>query len=411
MPQIIQLNYGVEKIAFQCPETARVLNTSEPQTGMDQGRFRKGLHQFLDSAGLDLSRPAVVVADKTRLCGYPIYLPVLIDVLKTHGARMGNLKIYIAYGTHARQTESESRAAYGDAYDQFHWEHHNCDDADRFVALGKTQRGTPVLVRNDVRDASCLITFGAVSHHYFAGYGGGRKLMFPGLGERKAIYANHSLFLDGRRRRLAQGCRPGLLSGNPLAEDLAEYEAYLPAHMAVHAVLDSHGRVCDLVVGQGRDHFYSACAQHAASCEIDEGVYDMVLASCGGFPKDINFIQSHKAVHNAAAFVRDGGHLIVLTGCADGIGSDTFMPWFDLGGWDAAFDRLVRQYVGNGGTALAMMQKVQRIKISLVTELDASSAGRIGVDRLTSSQVQECIDAQQGTLAVIPNASLLVRKP
>lgn len=411
MPQTIQLAYGVEKIAFQCPSTARILTTSEPKTGMNQDRFRKRLYRFLDSAALDLHRPAVVVGDKTRLCGYPIYLPILIDALKTHGARMGNLKIYIAYGTHARQSEAESRAAYGDTYDQYQWEHHDCDGSDRFVALGKTKRGTPVLVRSDIRDASCLITFGAVSHHYFAGYGGGRKLVFPGLGEREAIYANHSLFLDGQRRRLAQGCRPGLLSGNPLAEDLAECEAHMPAHMAVHAVLDSHGQVCDLMVGQGRENFYSACAQHAFNCEIDEGVYDMVLASCGGFPKDINFIQSHKAVHHAAAFVRDGGHLIVLTGCADGIGSDTFMPWFDMGGWDAAFDRLARHYVGNGGTALAMMEKVQRIKISLVTELDASLAGRIGVDRLTPSQVQKHIDEQQGTLAVIPNASLLVRKP
>ena len=46
---------------------------------------------------------------------------------------------------------------------------------------------------------------------------------------------------------------------------------------------------------------------------MTSGVYDLVLASCGGFPKDINLIQSHKAIHNAAAFVRDGGRLVMLS--------------------------------------------------------------------------------------------------
>jgi lactate racemase len=57
--------------------------------------------------------------------------------------------------------------------------------------------------------------------------------------------------------------------------------------------------------------------------------YDLVVASCGGFPKDINFIQAHKAVNNAARFVKDGGILIVLCQCPDGVGSNTFLEYFE----------------------------------------------------------------------------------
>jgi nickel-dependent lactate racemase len=352
------------------------------------------------------------VADKTRLCDYPLYLPIVLDKLIEYGAPSHQVSIYIAYGSHRRQSDAQCRQAYGTAYDCFHWVHHRCEEQALFEPLGRTSRGTQVWLRKDLMRATCLITFGAISHHYFAGYGGGRKLIFPGLGEKTAIYANHSLFLDQKARALAAGCRPGALIGNPLAEDLDEVEAYRPADMSIHGVLDSRGRVCDLLVGRGTECFQRACRQHAQSCETgSRRQYDLVVASCGGFPKDINFIQSHKAVHHASAFVRDGGRLIVLAQCRDGIGSDTFLPWFDIGDWDAAFDRLSDRYVGNGGTALAMMAKTRRITIELVTHMDRAVARRIGVGTLSEAQLQNVLDRRKGPMAVIPNASMLVQRP
>jgi nickel-dependent lactate racemase len=255
-----------------------------------------------------------------------------------------------------------------------------------------------------------VITFGAISHHYFAGYGGGRKLIFPGLGHKAAIYANHGLFLDQTLRRLSPGCRCGQLDGNPLAEDLAEVETFFPAHMAVHAILDSHGTVCDLLVGRGVADFRDACARHGRHCEVAGNTCDLVLASCGGYPKDINFIQAHKAIENSAAFVRDGGRLIVLAQCVDGIGSQTFLPWFALGNWGEAFDRLAADYEGNGGTALSMMAKLARIRIGVVTDIPQAVCDQIGFERLTLSQAQDEIAAFDGPVAVLPNAGMLVRK-
>ena len=404
------LAYGSGQETFTCRCAFDRFGIREPEQVVTEQIFRERLQAALVDDGMDLTRPAVVVADKTRLCGYPRYLPVLLDVLEAHGADPRMIRIYIAYGTHPPQKDDESVKAYGTAFHGYAWIQHRCDQ-DAFVDLGKTRRGTPVRLRADIYEASSVITFGAISHHYFAGYGGGRKLIFPGLGEKGAIYRNHALFLEPDHRRLTPGCRPGRLDGNPLAADLAECEALRPADLAVHGILDSRGRVCDLLAGRGADHFRKACARHASNCEVHPGQsYDLVVASCGGFPKDINFIQSHKALHNAAAFVRDGGRLILLAQCRDGIGSRTFFPWFQLGGWDAAFDRLAENYVGNGGTALAMMAKLDRIRISLVTALDPDLAAGIGLDIWSPARVQECLDRHTGSLAVIANASLVVRK-
>jgi nickel-dependent lactate racemase len=404
------LAYGPGQETFTCRCAFDRFGIREPEQVITEQIFRERLQAALVGDGMDLTRPAVVVADKTRLCGYPRYLPVLLDVLEAHGADPRMIRIYIAYGTHPPQKDDESVKAYGTAFHGYAWIQHRCDQ-DAFVDLGKTRRGTPVRLRADISEASSVITFGAISHHYFAGYGGGRKLIFPGLGEKGAIYRNHALFLEPDHRRLTPGCRPGRLDGNPLAEDLAECEALRPADLAVHGILDSRGRVCDLLVGRGAEHFRQACARHAFNCEVrPDKPYDLVVASCGGFPKDINFIQSHKALHNAATFVRDGGRLILLAQCRDGIGSQTFLPWFQLGSWDAAFDRLAENYAGNGGTALAMMAKLDRIRISLVTALDPDLAAEIGLDILSPARVQECLDRHTGSLAVIANASLVVRK-
>jgi nickel-dependent lactate racemase len=403
---------GDRTVALTFDASAEVLTIREPESVIDARRFQQRITRFLAAQPPDLSNPAVVVADKTRLCDYPHYLPVLLDQLIEAGAPSRTIRLYIAYGTHPRQSDAQSRRAYGPVFDRYNWVHHRCDDMELFDHRGETRRGTPVWIRKDIAQASSVITFGAVSHHYFAGFGGGRKLLFPGLGAKAAIYANHGLFLDRRQRVLAAGCRPGCLTGNPLAEDLAEVEAHLPADMAVHGILNSRGRVCDLVVGQGPGCFQAACDQHARACQsTSRGQYDLVVASCGGYPKDVNFIQSHKAVHHAAAIVRDGGELVVLAQCRDGIGSETFLPWFEYGGWDGAFDRLCERYVGNGGTALALMAKTRRLTIQLVTDLDPDTAGRIGVQTLSADQLQRTLDRHQGSIAVIPNASMLVRGP
>lgn len=406
----IDIKYGDTRVPLRLPPGAAVLNIREPAATASPAGLAADLDPALARGGFRGCRVAVVVADKTRLCGYGRYLPVLIERLAAGGVDPSAITVYIAYGTHPSQSDDESRSAYGEIFDRCRFVHHDCTDDDRFVDGGRTRRGTPIRFRRDLLDADKRITFGAISHHYFAGFGGGRKLIFPGLGHRPAIYRNHSLFLDPRERRLAAGCQPGRLDGNPLAEDLAEIETQCPADLAIHGILDSHGTLCRLRVGHGPAAFRQACAVHAEHCEVDGDPADLVVASCGGFPKDINFIQAHKAVHHAAAFVRDGGSLIVFARCRDGIGSTTFLPWFELGSMDAAFERLSTNYAGNGGTALAMMEKCRRIRIHLVTGLPDDTVRTMGAVRLDPERAVRIIAGHSGRLTVIPNASLLVRK-
>ena len=410
--ETIHVPYGRSTLPLVLPGDAVQLRVAETEKIITPELFRARLAEFFRQNPLDLIRPMLVVADKTRLCGYPEYLPVLLAELQERGLEPGRLRIPIAYGTHARQSDDECLQAYGDSYRTLRFLHHDCNDRESFVEMGRTRRGTPIRLRRDLAEASAIITMGAVSHHYFAGYGGGRKLVFPGLGEREAIYANHGLYLDREAGTIAAGCRPGNLQGNRLAEDLFEIEDARPADLAIHGILDAHGRLCDLVVGRGRGPFLAACATHGASCETRSRRFATVVASCGGYPKDINFIQSHKAVHNAAMFVEDGGLLLLYGECRDGVGSTTFLPWFEMGGFAAAFTRLAEHYEGNGGTALAMMEKTRRIRIGLVTELGEEICRSIGAERFSHDRVMAHLASLGDTadLAYIANGGLLVNR-
>ncbi len=412
MGQTIELKYGRRKISLPLSDRTDIFQIHEPDKKITPSLFASRLREELERLNPDLSDIAIVVGDKTRLCGYPEYLPVLLDTLENFGADPDRMTLFIAYGTHALQTDKECLEAYGDSYQNVRFIHHDCMDDKCFVNSGKTSCGTSVLIRRDIVETGFLITFGAVSHHYFAGYGGGRKLIFPGLGQKESIYQNHELFLDKKRQTLSPCCQSGVLDKNPLAEDLAEFETFCPADLAIHGILDSKGQVCDLLPGVGTDHFQNACVEHGKHCEVAvTRDYDLVIASCGGYPKDINFIQSHKAIEHASKFVRNNGMLIILAECQDGVGSKTFLPWFEMGSWKNAFDRLAQNYEGNGGTALSMMAKLKRIRILMVTQLSDSICKTIGVEKIFLDQVKLLVKQSTGSVAAIPNAGILVRIP
>ncbi len=425
-----KFKYGKIFFNLGLPGTAESLNIQEPEFCVTKEQFTKDFSLCIPENPSNCSAASfavsIVVADKTRLCDYNIYLPWVVDILCKKNIQKQQIQFFIAYGTHARQSDEECLNTYGDTYKNHEFIHHDSDDKSLFTYLGKTDRGTKIHIRKDILESDLIITFGALSHHYFAGYGGGRKLLFPGLGHKPDIYQNHGLFLDKKIKKLAPGCRPGNLYNNHLADDLKQIDDALKTQqISIHGILDSNSRVCRLVVGKSYNDFLKACGVLDLHYRIkdkndrkikDKGEfkvrtkkqYKLVIASCGGFPKDINFIQAHKAVNNAAMFVKDKGSLIIIAHCPDGLGSDTFLEYCAFQNFSRAFSSLKDRYSGNGGTALSMMDKTRRINIFIKTALDDKTCRKIGIQKIETAMIQTMINAFQGDMAVIDNASLLI---
>jgi len=176
-PSSCTLAYGNTSVTLNLPQHTPVLKITEPPQRVTKERFLQGLADILPE--VPITGPvAIVVADKTRRCGYEYGLKWLMESLHARQVTDEQVCFFIAYGTHAGQDEEHCLQAYGPSYRKYRFIHHDCTDQTLFSTIGTTRKGTPIRIRKDILSAQLIITFGAVSHHYFAGYGGGAKTSF-----------------------------------------------------------------------------------------------------------------------------------------------------------------------------------------------------------------------------------------
>ena len=406
----LNLKYGSREVALDLPAGADEITHREPQKSVSLDKFKRDLDSYLYSINRRLKNVGIVISDKTRLCQFPVFLPLITDVFLKYGLKKEEITFYIAYGTHPGQTEAECLDSYGEIYKKFRFVHHNSRDEGALETVGTTSRGTEVRVNKEMLQHDLLVTFGAILHHYFAGFGGGRKLLFPGLAAYGSILQNHRLFLDFENRKLNEGCQSGNLDDNPLARDLEEIDTLLPNRLEIHGILNSEKEVCEIHFGLHYDHFRDACDRYNDYFRTGgDKPYDLVVASAGGYPKDIKYIQAHKSIHNAASYLKDGGTLVIYAECREGSGNPEFLELFRLGGTGGIFDALKKEYRHNAGTALATLEKSKRISIRFVTSLDEETCTLMGTEKTTPEEAGQLIGEATGDVAWIGNASLLYR--
>ena len=329
---------------------------------------------------LPSDRIAVLIPDKTRLCRARVILPILLAELEANGVEDDSITLFFASGTHAAQTESEQRAIIGDAdFERYRVEENDARNESSFVPVGITSRGTPVLLHRTVATADKVIATGTIVHHYFAGYGGGPKLFVPGSAAYSTAVANHRRTLTSKGD-FHPGCRDGAIHGNPVAEDIADSIRFFPPTWYLASLLDMEGRITAAVAGDLVQAHRIGCRHVDAMYRRDvDALSDITLVSAGGSPKDINFIQAHKALHRAAAITKAGGHIIFVAECAEGLGNASFLSWFACETTESFRKQILEHYEMNAHTAAALREKTRRFNITFVSSLDADVVRAMGM--------------------------------
>jgi nickel-dependent lactate racemase len=122
--------------------------------------------------------------------------------------------------------------------------------------------------------------------------------------------------------------------------------------------------------GDWRKAHRTACDEYLVQHSLPiDAKRDVVIASCGGFPYDINLIQAHKALEMASYACNEGGTIVLLAECKEGLGRPDFLKWFSGNGSNELEMRLRDQYEVNGQTAWALLTKAERFRIVLVSQL------------------------------------------
>ena len=305
----------------------------------------------------------VVTSDITRPMPTAAVMPALLEELYAAGAAPEDITLLFALGSHRRHTQAERRQLAGERA----WREILCVDSDSedCVCVGTTRRGTPVELDRRVVQADRRICLGNIEYHYFAGYSGGAKAIMPGVATRRAIQANHSAMTE-------PGARAGRLAGNPVREDLEEAAAMVGVDFLVNVVLDPQKRILRAFAGD-------VTAAHRAGCAYLDSLYqqripgraDIVIVSQGGAPKDLNLYQTQKALDNARHAVKDGGVIILIGSCREGLGEDVFARWLrEAPSSHALVERIHREFQLGGHKAAAIAMVLERADIYLVSELE-----------------------------------------
>jgi nickel-dependent lactate racemase len=189
------------------------------------------------------------------------------------------------------------------------------------VDVGVTRRGTPLRVNAEVMEADFKIVVGQIDPHQFVGFTGGAKGIVIGCASRETIEHNHSLMAD-------EGARVGSIRGNPAREDMDEAGHMVGIDLAINVVLDADNKVVELLAGEPT----AVLEKGAETCAALYGTmleepFDIVVASCGGHPKDISLYQAQKGLNLASRAAKHGGKIMLLAAAPQGTGDDTYFDY------------------------------------------------------------------------------------
>ena len=312
-----------------------------------------------------------VVSDATRATASAQIVNLLVRRLIQTGVSPGNIAVIFATGIHRRVTEEERRELLTSFIVQrIRTLDHDAYDEAKLYSLGTTANGVPVEVSTALREFSHVVLIGGINFHYFAGFTGGRKSVCPGLASAKTIEATHMLAFDFERGGRKADVGPGLLDGNAVHDECERVAELVAPAFGINTIVDERNRAIGVFCGDWRLAHRAACEHYLKRHSFAIGKKrDIVIVSCGGFPHDINMIQAHKALDMAAHACKEGGTIILLAECRDGLGRSDFLKWFDAADSRALENKLRNGYEVNGQTAWSLMTKAERYRICLLSEL------------------------------------------
>ena len=357
----VSLKYGKGSVRIEIPKD-RLLEVVKPRPSVRRGQSipealaapvgAEPLRRLVDRN----DKVAVVVSDITRPCPTRAILPFVMRSLKASGVPRENVRILIGTGTHRGHTPAEKRTLLGSYASSIPRivDH----DTDSVQYVGTTGRGTKVSVNPFLLDADFALAIGNVDVHYCAGYTGGYKAVVPGLAGKETIERNHSLMT-------LPNAEPAVVESNPVREDFEEAGEMTGLRYVVNVVQDERKRIVSSFAGD------PIAAQRAAIKTVDDLVKvpvresaDIVVASAGGYPRDINLYQAHKAIENASHAVKPGGTIILIAECGEGFANTKFEDWMtNATSLDEIRERLSKQFVLGAHKAYALSKIARRAEI------------------------------------------------
>lgn len=327
----VELNYGRGQMAVELPEDCEVTVISKPampvldnpSTAMARALANPVSAPPISELAAQASTACILICDLTRPVPNGVILPVLIRELMAGGIAAENITVLVATGLHRPNEGEELVELIGDPWvlETVRVVNHFAREDDDHVHVGTTTKGNVVRLDKRFVDADLKIATGLVEPHFMAGYSGGRKVIAPGVAHAETITTFHSA------RYMEHPLSANLvLEGNPLHEDQLEVVEMIGGAFAINAVIDEQRQVSFLNFGEIIESHLAAVEFTREYAEVAvPRQFSTVLTSSAGYPLDQTYYQTVKGMVGPLDILAEGGDLIIVSNCAEGMGSPEFV--------------------------------------------------------------------------------------
>lgn len=264
----------------------------------------------------------IVISDITRAIPTKLVLESILPEIHNYGISRDSITIIVATGLHRPNEGRELIKLVGkDIYDNYNIVNHIAGDKDSCRLIGKTKKGTPIILNKTYLDSDFKILTGLIEPHLMAGFSGGRKAICPGLS-----YVDMFKHFHGPQILESPKTTTGVIDGNPFHEEATEIAKKAGADFIVNVTINKNKEITGVFSGDLEDAFLTGvdfCLQPSIY-RIDKEA-DIVITTGGGYPLDINLYQAVKGMVGAIPAVKQGGMIIIAAKCLEGLGSKKFI--------------------------------------------------------------------------------------
>lgn len=407
----INLRYGKSSVRFTLPEHTQ-LQWLLYNSSADINEKNKIAHALACPIGTPSLREIarhrqnaiILISDRSRLCPSYLFLEALLQELNEAGLEDNQIKIMIALGMHRKQTTQEMIELVGiSVWNRIDVFNHSSLQKD-CVHVGITSRGTPIEINTQVVHADLRIATGNIEPHRLTGMSGGVKALVPGVASHKTIEANHALSQK-------HPSVPGEIM-TPIRADLEEALQFVPIHFLFNLIVNQEREVLSAVAGDiieahragvrsASPHFFSSVKQ----------TYDVVIASAGGFPKDMQLYQAIKTLQNAADFTKPNGSIVLIARCEEIFGNGLLQYWIETIQDRKEMVRMLEErFVLGPHKILHISTILQKHSVFLLSEVPKPLVELLGFEPI--EDLQQILDQLVGsgnpekTIAIMPNGAL-----
>lgn len=403
----IELRYGEGSLTVPLSGAGRVdaINPNDLPPARDaRAEVRRAMAEPIGGPTLaDCARgkrsAAIVVDDMTRPVPTHLMLRPIVEELLAQGMSQDRIVVVAATGLHRALSEREMDVV-RDGLD-LRVISHDARDAAGLATVGTTRGGSELVLNRAVVEADLRILTGDIEFHQFVGYGGGAKSVLPGICDAESVRRTHA-------RMEEPGTGPGRLEGNPVRMEIEEAADLLGVDFMLNVVLNGSHEVVQAFAGDVHEAFRAGTRIVDAMYKAPVADrYDVVIASPGGYPKDVELYQSQKAVASAARIVREGGRIVVFAECREGHGSELAFAWArEASSPRDIVGRFRKQFVMGGHKAYQLARDVLRAEVYLYSELPEALARTFFLRPIADVNAIGDLIEPGASVAVLPQASL-----